>query len=50
MIRVQNPGGVIYILSVRDDQRIFGVSNFRFRDFFGKENLASIFWGGGLIK
>ena len=28
----------------------FGGSNFRFQDFFVKENLASIFLGGSLIK
>ena len=27
-------------------EAFFWVWNFRFRDIFGKENLASIFWGG----
>ena len=50
MIRVQNPGGVLYILSVRDDQRIFGVSNFLIPRFFWKGKFGKYFLGGGLIK
>ena len=37
-------GVVLRISSGGIDRRIFG--GLRFRNFFGQENLASIFWGG----
>ena len=39
------PGGVLGISSDGDDRRIFGGLKFSIRDFFGFENLASIFLG-----
>ena len=41
------PGGegLLGISSDGDDERIFWVWNFWLRDFFGYENLASIFLG-----
>ena len=45
---VTSPGGgggrVLWILSDRGGQKIFLGLKFRFWDFFGQENLASIFF------
>ncbi len=39
------PGGVLRLVNDGDDRRIFFGLNFLFLDFFGLENLASIFLG-----
>ena len=47
MIRVQNPGGVLYILSVRDDQRIFAFWIFD-SEIFLERKIWQVFFGGWL--
>ena len=41
-----HPGGVLRISSDGNDKRIFSALKFSIPEFFGEENLASIFWGG----
>ena len=41
-----HPGGVLLISSDGGNKRIFFGLKFSIPEFFGEENLASIFWGG----